>query len=101
MALKKKIELENGISLSYHRIATINKITNKTTIIEISSYINEEQRQKEYEAIERGQETGEAVPMNVLIKTAYIEKEYNETDTIKDLYEYLKTIDIFKDAIDV
>ena len=29
MGLKKQIELENGIMLNYHRINSINKITNK------------------------------------------------------------------------
>ena len=100
MALKKEIALENGIVLSYHRIATINKITNNTTIIEVNSYINEAQRQKEQEAIQQGQETGEAIPMNVFIDTTFLNKEYSETETIKDLYNYLKTTDKFFDAKD-
>ena len=29
MALKKEIELDNGIILNYHRITSINKITNE------------------------------------------------------------------------
>ena len=101
MGLKKEMKLANGIVLNYHRITTINKITNWTTIIEVSSYIDEAEREKELEAIEQSQETGEAFPMNVFINTTYLEKEYNETDTIKDLYEYLKTTDKFKNAIDV
>lgn len=98
MALKKEIELENGVILNYHRIASINKVTNNITVIEIASYINEFQRQKEQDAIEKGQETGEAIPMNVLIESTFINKEYIEDETIKDLYEYLKTTEIFKDA---
>lgn len=101
MALKKEIELENGVILNYHRISSINKVTNNITVIEIASYVNEFQRQKEQDAIEKGQETGEAIPMNVLIESTFINKEYIEDETIKDLYEYLKTTEKFKDAEDV
>lgn len=98
MALSKKIELENGIILNYHRITAINKVTNNTTIIEVSSYINETQRQKEQEALQQGIETGKAVPMNIYIDATYLNKEYVEDETIKDLYEFLKTTEKFKDA---
>lgn len=101
MALKKQIELENGITVNYHRIVTINKVTNNTTIIEVASYTSEEKRQEEAEALHIGQETGEAVPMNVFIETTYLNKEYVENETIKDLYNYLKTTDKFADAEDV
>lgn len=100
MALKKEIELDNGIVLNYHRITSINKVTNNTTVIEISSYINEEKRKEEADAIKQGQETGEAVLMNVFIETSFIDKEYIEDETIKDLYDYLKTTEKFKDAED-
>ena len=93
MAIKKEIELENGIVVNYHRIVSINKITNKSLIIEVASYISEKKRQEEIE--KEGQE------MNIFIETTYLSKEYNETDTIKDLYEYLKTTEKFKDAEDV
>ena len=98
MGLKKQIELENGIMLNYHRINSINKITNNITIIEVSSYINEKQRQREQEIIKQSIETGEAVPMNVFIETFYVNKEYLEDESIQDLYEYLKTTEKFKDA---
>lgn len=98
MALQKEITLENGITLNYHRIASINKITNNTTIIEVASYINKNERQKE---IDYYNSTEEEKSMNVFIETNYIEKEYNETDTIEDLYLYLKNTEQFKDAIDV
>ena len=39
--------------------------------------------------------------MNVFIDTTYLNKEYNETDTIKDLYDYLKITEKFKDAEDM
>lgn len=92
MALSKEIELENGITVNYHRIVSINKITNNSIIVEIASYISKEKRQEEIE--KEGQE------MNIFIQTTHVNKDYNEIDTIKDLYEYLKTTDKFKDAKD-
>lgn len=95
MALEKRIELDNGIVVNYHRIVSINKVTNNTTIIEVGSYTNAEKRTEEIAAIRNGQ------PMNVFIDTTYINKEYDEDETIKDFYDYLKTIDKFKDAEDI
>ena len=94
MALIKSIELENGMIVTYHRIVSINKITNKNLIIEVGSYINKMKRQEEIEK----EKTGEQ--MHVYIDTTYINKEYNENENIKDLYEYLKTTDKFENAED-
>lgn len=101
MALKKEIELENGITLNYHRIVSINKITNNAIIIEVASYINEKKRQEEIELLKNMQENGEVTPMNVFIDTTYISKEYSENETIEDIYNYLKTTEKFKDAEDI
>lgn len=98
MALQKEIKLNNGIVLNYHRIVSINKITNNSTIIEVASYINETERQKEIDYYNSKEENK---TMNVFIETNYIEKEYNETDTIEELYNYLKTLEMFKDAENV
>lgn len=98
MALQKEIILNNGITLQYHRIVSINKITNNTTIIEIGSYINKEQREKELEYY-NSKDMNKT--MNVYIFTNYIEKEYNEKDTIDEIYKYLKTTETFKDSVDV
>lgn len=98
MALKKQIELENGIILNYHRIVSISKITNNITTVEVASYISETQRQKEQEALIQSQEIGEAIPISVFINTVYVNKEYIEDETIKDLYKFLKTTEMFKDA---
>lgn len=94
MGLKKEITLDNGVSVNYHRIVSINNITNVSTIIEVASYTSEEKRQEEKTAIEN------ATEMNVFIDTEYINKEYTENLTIKEAYKYLKTLDKFKDAID-
>ena len=98
MAIKKEIELENGIIVNYHRIVSINKITNNCNIIEVASYTSEKQRNKEKEYYKS---TDEDKRMNVFIEAEYIQKEYSENETIEECYEYLKKIDKFKDAEDV
>lgn len=98
MALKKEIELENGIILNYHRIVSINKITNNQIIIEVASYINENKRQEE---IDYYNSTDENKSMNVFVDTTYINTEYEENKTIQDLYDYLKTTEQFENAEDV
>ena len=95
MALKKEIELDNGMKLNYHRIASINKITNRSIIVEIASYINEEKREQELEYLSS---TREDKTMNVYIHTTYLNIDYDENITIQDLYEYLKTTERFEDA---
>ena len=95
MALKKQIELPNGIITNYHRIVSINKITNNTTLIEVASYISEAKRQEELDFYNLSLEQKQ---MNVFIDTTFLDKDYVENETIKDLYEYLKTTEKFKDA---
>lgn len=97
MGLKKEIELGNGVIVNYHRIVSINKITNSSMIIEVASYTSEAKRQEE---IDYYNSTEEDKSMNVFIDTTFIDKEYSENETIKDLYEYLKTTEKFKDAED-
>lgn len=98
MALKKEIELKNGITVNYHRIVSINKITNDCNIIEVASYTSEKQRDKEKEYYESTEENKQ---MNVFIETEYITKEYSENETIEECYKYLKSLEQFKDAEDV
>ena len=94
MALKKGIELDNGVITNYHRIVSINNITNVSTIIEVASYTTKEKREEEKQAIEN------TTPMNVFINTQYINKNYTADFNIEQAYEYLKTLDRFEDAED-
>lgn len=94
MGLSKKIELDNGILLNYHRIVSINKITNHGTIIEIAGYTSKEKREEEIEKLASNEE------MNIYIDTSFENVDYDEETTIKDWYEYLKTTDKYRDAED-
>lgn len=91
MALIKEIELDNGVKVNYHRVVSINKIINVQNVIEVASYTSKEKRQEEIE--KSGQE------MNVFIHTSYISTEYNANINIENVYDYLKTLEQFKDAI--
>lgn len=95
MGLIKSIELENGILVNYHRIVSINKITNNVNMIEVASYTSKEKREEE-KAYYNSDEIDKS--MNVFVNITYINKDYNETETIEDVYDYLKTTEKFKDA---
>lgn len=92
MALKKDITLNNGIVLNYHRVVSVNNITNQESIIEVASYINEEQRNKEKEWYE----TNSQEDMNVFIDTRFYSKEYDKNLNVDNAYDYLKTLDEFE-----
>ena len=97
MALKKDITLNNGIVLNYHRVVSVNNITNQQSIIEVASYINEEQRKKEKEWYE----TKSQGDMNVFIESKYYSKEYDKNLNVDNAYDYLKTLEEFDSAIDI
>ena len=92
MALIKSITLDNGITVNYHRVVSVNNITNHASIIEVASYINSEKRQEEKTALENNQ------TMNVFIPSEYLGLPYNSTLNVNSAYEYLKTLDKFSNA---
>lgn len=94
MALIKEIELNNGIKVNYHRIVSVNNVTNHASIIEIASYTSKEKREQEKEAFERKEF------IDVFKETKFIEKEYEEELNVVSAYEYLKTLDEFSGSID-
>ena len=97
MALQKTIQLENGIITNYHRIVSINKIINNQTILEIASYTSKEKRQEEIDYYNSKEENKS---INVYIDTEYINVDYETDKEIVDYYDYLKTTEKFKDAMD-
>ena len=98
MALLKKIELENGIVTNYHRIVSLNSIVNNQNIIEVASYINQKKRKEEKEYYDSNDENKS---INVFINTKYYNVNYDENMSVKTAYNYLKSLDEFKDAEDV
>lgn len=110
MALQKEVELENGLVLNYHRISSLNKITNIANNIEVNSYINETQRNKEkqYQNLQKKNINNEELTdkekedlengINVLVEADFIQLPYDEDMTIEDAYDYLETTDKYKNA---
>ena len=96
MGLKKQIELDNGIIVNYHRIVSLNKITNSSNVVEVASYTSKSKRDEEIASLK----SDEATNVNVFINTQYISKEYEENENIKNAYDFLKTLDQFKDSED-
>ncbi len=113
MALNKEIEQENGIVLNYHRITSLNKLTNISNNIEVNSYISEGQREKEkaYQNIQRKSANEEELTseeqellekgINVLVQADFISIPYDEEMTIESAYEYLKTTEKYKESEDM
>ena len=97
MALKKDITLNNGIVLNYHRVVSVNNITNQMSIVEVASYINKEQREKEKEWYE----TNSQDDMDVFINTRCYTKEYDEKLNVVNAYDYLKTLEEFEDSVKI
>ena len=94
MALLKKIELDSGIILNYHRIVAITKVTNHATIIEVAGYTSKEKRELEI------QQLADECAVTAYIDTSFISVDYDESTTIKDWYAYLKTTEKYNGAQD-
>lgn len=87
MALIKQIQLPSGIIVNYHRVVSVNNITNHASIIEIASYTSKEKRQEELLALQNNQD------MNIFIETQRIQLPYNPEMNVDLAYQYLKTTD--------
>jgi hypothetical protein len=94
MAIIKEVELDNGITVSYHRIVALTAIVNSTIRIELASYINKSKREQEKEAIE------ERRPVKVFINTQFWHIDYDADFSVTDAYNYIKNLDQFKGGED-
>lgn len=94
MAILKKIELNNGVTVNYHRVVSINNITNRASIIEVASYTSKAKREEEKNAIKNAEQ------MNVFIDSDYINIPYNPDMNISSAYTYIKTTEKYFGAED-
>ena len=94
MALIKEITLDNGVIVNYHRVVSVNNITNHASIIELASYTIAEKRQEEKTALQNNES------MNVFISTKYYDTPYNATMNVNSAYEYLKGLEKFENSED-
>ena len=96
MALSKKIGLGNGVVVNYHRVVSVNTITNVANIIEIASYTSRTKREEERDAVSGGE------PMNIYIHTRFENAPYDQTMTVEGAYEWVKAnVPDFEGASDV
>lgn len=92
MALQKEIELPSGVVVRYHRVVSLNCITNVANLIEVASYTSAGKREEEKAAVA----TGEA--MNVFLETTIHHAAYDQSMTIDGAYDYLKSLPDFDGA---
>ena len=97
MGLMKNKVLDNGITLTYHRVVSVNSIVNMQSMIEVGSYLNKEEREKEKEWYASSPKDR----LSVYISTTYYPIEYSKDLNVDNAYEYLKTLDDFADAEDI
>ena len=98
MALKKKIQKPNGLTLEYHRIAMVKIDTNLQCTILVDSYLNQESRLYEKNLIKNGLGKNDTFPY---VNSEYISFEYDESMNIKNAYEWLKNRPGYEGSEDV
>ena len=94
MALIKSITLPNGITVEYHRVVSVDNITNQSSIIEVASYTNKTKRLEEKEALKNN------IPMDIFINTEYLNVPYDKDLNVDSAYAYLKTLEQFEGYVD-
>lgn len=102
MALSKEIIGSNGVLISYHRIVKMDIWVNFKNHIEVASYINSDGRAKE-KILDEAQEKGEDVKdvAKPYIIASFYTAPYDESMSIIDAYNYLKTLPEFEGAEDI
>lgn len=98
MALLKKITTDNGIAYNYHRIIALETYTNVQCVITTRSYLAKADREEELQLLSDLNDdkwfTKSTSSKSYLLN-------YDGNMSIPKAYEYLKTLDEFKNAKDV
>ena len=92
MAIKKNIELNNGITLTYHRIVRIQSIINYDSMIEVQSYMSKQNRLRE---------KGNPSNVDIYTEASYYHIPYDPELNVTKAYEYIKSLPEFEGAEDV
>lgn len=107
MAIKKEVILNNGIKVLYHRVVSVMHVTNSHNSIELCSYLSQDARESQKTFYERqlaakGERSSTAEAEEPpFTYTFHINAPYDQTMTIIDAYEYIKTLNPFIGAEDV
>lgn len=92
MAIIKEIQLNNGVTVNYHRVVSVNNITNKLSLVEVASYTDKTKREEEKLKLANEES------MNIFIHTEYFTKEYTKDFNVNTAYDYLKTLERFSNC---
>lgn len=84
MALSKRIELGNGVTVCYHRVAEVRIVTNVSAEITVISYTSMAKRAEEQAALAAEE------PMDVYMEAAYYEAPYEQGMSVDGAYAWLK-----------
>lgn len=92
MAIKKNIELDNGITLTYHRVVRIQSIINYGNMIEVQSYMSQQNRLRE---------KGNPSHVDIYTEAFYYNIPYDPELNVTKAYEYIKSLPEFEGAEDI
>lgn len=92
MAIKKDIELDNGVVTNYHRISRIASFINVDSSICVASYLSKQKR-----LLEKGNPSF----TNVFIDERTYFLPYDPELNVVKAYEYIKSLPEFEGAEDV
>ena len=84
-----------GVPLNYHRVASVNIITNQCNLIEVQSYVSKAKRDEEKAALEN------RTAMDVFIHATTYQAPYDQTMTVDSAYAHIKALADFEGAVDV
>ena len=91
MGLYREIELESGVTVKYHRVVSVNTVTNVQDVVEVASYTSQAKREES-----RDPES------DVFVNTSFFAAPYGICPTVQSAYEWLKvSVPEFEDALDV
>ena len=96
MALSKPIKQNNGIVLNYHRIADIRNVVNDKTYLDVISYVDDEERVREQKQPKYSPNKQEIYKVSAIYDLLY-----NDSLSIEQAYEYLKTLEVFEGSEDI
>ena len=94
MALYKEIKQEDGVTTNYHRILYVDSTINSHISIAVLSYVDNKARAAE----QQSEDESIVTPYK---RAATYETDYCENMTVKQAYDYLKTLPEFEGAEDV
>ena len=91
MALYKAIRQDDGVTTSYHRILYVTKTVNRQNSIAVLSYVDETARVDEQTSV-----LNQPYSKSITYETAY-----DDSMTVADAYDFLKTLPVFEGAEDI